>query len=76
MPNKYRNAPKGGKKMNKEKEKDKELYDLKKEVERIVGKEEIERIKKIVELSYSMDERTEYKITYNIIGGKDYAVKK
>jgi len=62
--------------MNKEKEKDKELYDLKKEVERIVGKEEIERIKKIVELSYSMDERTEYKITYNIIGDKDYAIKK
>ncbi len=62
--------------MNKKKDKDKELEHLKKEVEKIVGKEEIERIKKIVELSYGLDERSEYKITYDIIGGKDYAVKK
>ena len=62
--------------MNKEKDKDKELEHLKKEVEEIVGKEEIERIRKIVELSYGLDEKPEYKITYNIIGGKDYAIKK
>ena len=62
--------------MNKEKDKDKELEHLKKEVEEIVGKEEIERIKKIVELSYRLDERPEYKITYNIIEGENYAVEK
>ena len=57
--------------MNKEKEKDKELGDLKKEVEEIVGKEEIERIKKIVELSYGLDEKPEYKIKLFINTLKD-----
>ena len=62
--------------MNKKKDKDEKLEHLKKEVEEIVGKEEVERIKKIVELSYGLDEKPEYKITYNIIGGKNYGVKK
>jgi len=64
--------------MNKKKarDRDRELEHLKKEVEKIVGKEEIEKIKKIVELSYGLDARPEYKITYNIVGGKNYAVKK
>ena len=62
--------------MDKKKDKDKELENLKKEIEKIIGKEEIEKIKKIVELSYRLDERPKYKITYNIVRGTDYAVKK
>ncbi len=62
--------------INNEKDRDEELKELKKEIEKIVGKEEIERIRNIVKLSYQIDERPQYKITYNIIGGKDYAVKK
>jgi len=62
--------------MNEKKDKDKELKDLKEEIEKIVGKDQIEKIKKIVELSYGLDERPEYKITYNIVGGKSHAIKK
>ena len=62
--------------INNKKDRDEELKELKKEIENIVGKEEIERIKNIVELSYQLDEKPQYKITYNIRGGKDYAVKK
>ena len=62
--------------MTNKKDKDEELKELKREVEKIVGREEIERIKKIVELSYKLDERPQYKITYNIVGGEDRAIKK
>ena len=62
--------------MDNKKDKDKELEDLKKEVEIIVGREEIERINKIVEFSYGLDEKPKYKISYNIVEGEDYAVKK
>lgn len=61
--------------MMSKKEKDKELKELKKELENIVGKEEIEQIKEIVELSYRLDEKPQYKITYNIVKGEDYAVE-
>jgi len=56
--------------MNNKKDRDEELNELKKEIEKIVGKEEVERIKNIVELSYKFDERPQYKITYSIVGGR------
>ena len=64
--------------MSNEKDRDKELEDLKKRIVNIVGKEEIERIKKIVELSYKMDgkmDEKKYEVRYYIIGDRDYAIK-
>ncbi len=62
---------------NNKKDRDEELKELKKEIEKILGKEEIERIKNIVELSYKFDERPQYKITYSIVGGgRDHAIEK
>ena len=51
----------------KRKDSDKELEELKKWIEKIVGADEIERINEIVELSYQYDEEKTYKITYNTI---------
>lgn len=57
-------------------DRDKELEQLKKEIEKLVGKDELQKITRIVEMSYQFDEKPDYKITYNIVGGKDYAIKK
>ena len=57
-------------------DRDKELGQLKKEIEKLVGKDELQKITRIVEMSYQFDEKPDYKITYNIVGGKDYAIKK
>jgi len=57
-------------------DRDKELEQLKKEIEKLVGKDELQKITRIVEMSYKFDEKPDYKITYNIVGGKDYAIKK
>jgi len=48
---------------------------LKKEIERLVGGKEIEKIREIVNLSYQFDERPEYKITYNVVGVENHAIK-
>jgi len=57
-------------------DRDKELEQLKEEIEKLVGKDELQKITRIVEMSYQFDEKPDYKITYNIVGGKDYAIKK
>lgn len=61
---------------NELRDRDKELEQLKKEIEKLVGKDELQKITRIVEMSYQFDEKPDYKITYNIVGGKDYAIKK
>jgi len=54
---------------------DEELKELKKEIEKLVGGKEIEKIREIVNLSYQFDERPEYKITYNVVGVENHAIK-
>lgn len=46
---------------------DKELEELKKEIVKILGEDDLKRIMEIVDLSYQYDEKKTYKITYNII---------
>ncbi|RLE08531.1 hypothetical protein DRJ00_06145 [Candidatus Aerophobetes bacterium] len=53
----------------KKRDKDEELEELKKEVEKIVGKEKVEKIRRIVDLSYQFDGKPEYKVTYNVVKG-------
>jgi len=68
---------KGGSDMaTNKKDKDKELEELKKELLTLVGKEEIKRINKIVEFSYKLDERPQYKVNYNVVGGRNHAIEK
>uniref|UniRef100_A0A7V3KNW7 Uncharacterized protein n=1 Tax=candidate division WOR-3 bacterium TaxID=2052148 RepID=A0A7V3KNW7_UNCW3 len=55
---------------------DEELRKLKEEIEKIVGKEEIERIKEIVKLSCEFDDKPQYKITYNVVEGDNDALPK
>jgi len=61
---------------SKSRDRDKELEELKREIEKLVGKTEIEKITRIVEMSYQFDEKPDYKITYNTVGGKNHAIKK
>lgn len=62
---------------NNNKDKNKELEELKKEIEKIIGKEEIARIKNTVELSLQSDEELEYKIIYRTPGNStEYIIQK
>jgi len=60
----------------KTRDRDNELKELKEQVEKIVGQDELVRIKNIVDISYQLDENIEYKISYNVIGGEKNAIKK
>jgi len=62
--------------MNEMRDFDKELTQLKEEIEKLVGEDELQKITKIVEMSYQFDEKPNYKVTYNIVGEKDFAIKK
>ena len=46
---------------------DAELRDLVNEIEKMVGKKEMDRINDIVETSYQYDEKKTFKITYNVV---------
>lgn len=45
----------------------KELEDLKKEIAKIVGEKRLQKILKIVNISYQFDDQPEYKITHKVI---------
>ena len=49
------------------KELDVELEELREEIKKIIGEEALERILKIVELSYTLDEEPTYKLTHTTI---------
>lgn len=46
---------------------DKELEELRNEIQRLVGKYEIDKIRNIVESSYQYDKKKTFKISHNVV---------